>query len=108
MRPDHASPASGPRPFAAAGGVEGRGDAGSRGPLRAYVETEQASVGLGERRLAALLELGRSLVEDLDLELVLKRVLDAARELTGGALCGAGDPRRATRAARAILDGRRR
>jgi hypothetical protein len=34
-------------------------------------------MGLGERRLEQLLELGRSLVGDLDLELVLKRVLEA-------------------------------
>jgi hypothetical protein len=39
-------------------------------------------VALERDRVDKLLELGRSLVEDLDLELVLKRVLDAARELT--------------------------
>ena len=31
------------------------------------------------------MELGRSLVGDLDLELMLKRVLEAGRELTGAA-----------------------
>jgi signal transduction histidine kinase len=45
---------------------------------------------LGERRLEGLLEVGRSLVEDLDLELVLKRVLDAARELTGARYAALG------------------
>ena len=47
-------------------------------------------MGLGEERLARLLDLGRSLVEDLDLELVLKRVLEAARELTGARYAALG------------------
>ena len=52
-------------------------------------------MGLGERRLERLLELGRSLVGDLDLELVLKRVLEAGRELTGARYAALGilDPR---------------
>jgi signal transduction histidine kinase len=45
---------------------------------------------LGEQRLERLLELGRSLVEDLDLELVLKRVLEAGRELTGARYAALG------------------
>ena len=53
-------------------------------------------MGLGERRLERLLELGRSLVGDLDLELVLKRVLEAGRELTGARYAALG-----------ILDSRR-
>lgn len=53
-------------------------------------------IGLGERRLARLLELGRSLVGDLDLELVLERVLEAGRELTGARYAALG-----------ILDSRR-
>ena len=52
--------------------------------------------GLGVERLERLLELGRSLVENLDLELVLKRVLEAARELTGARYAALG-----------ILDARR-
>ena len=36
-------------------------------------------MGLGEQRLQRLLELGRSLVGDLDLEFVLQRVLEAGR-----------------------------
>jgi signal transduction histidine kinase len=52
--------------------------------------------GLGEETLGRLLEVGRSLVEDLDLELVLKRVLEAARELTGARYAALG-----------ILDARR-
>ena len=53
-------------------------------------------MGLGERRLEQLLELGRSLVGDLDLELVLKRVLEAGRVLTGARYAALGilDPRR--------------
>ena len=54
-------------------------------------------MGLGERRLERLLELGRSLVGDLDLELVLERVLEAGRELTGARYAALG-----------ILDSRRR
>jgi signal transduction histidine kinase len=53
-------------------------------------------VTLREQRLERLLELGRSLVEDLDLELVLKRVLEAGRELTGARYAALG-----------ILDSRR-
>ncbi len=53
-------------------------------------------MGLGEQRLERLLELGRSLVGDLDLELVLKRVLEAGRELTGARYAALG-----------ILDSRR-
>jgi len=53
-------------------------------------------MGLGEQRLEQLLELGRSLVGDLDLELVLKRVLEAGRELTGARYAALG-----------ILDSRR-
>ena len=45
---------------------------------------------LGEERLERLLDVGRSLVEDLDLELVLKRVLEAARELTGARYAALG------------------
>jgi signal transduction histidine kinase len=40
--------------------------------------------------LERLLELGRSLVGDLDLELVLKRVLEAGRELTGARYAALG------------------
>ena len=46
----------------------------SRGPLRPASERE--------RRLERLIETGRALVSELDLEAVLQRVLDAARELT--------------------------
>jgi signal transduction histidine kinase len=53
-------------------------------------------MGLGEQRLERLLEVGRSLVEELDLELVLKRVLEAGRELTGARYAALG-----------ILDSRR-
>jgi signal transduction histidine kinase len=47
-------------------------------------------MGLGEQRLERLLELSRSLVGDLDLELVLKRVLEAGRELTGARYAALG------------------
>lgn len=48
------------------------------------------AVALDERRLQRLLELGRSLVGDLDLEVVLQRVLDSARELTGARYAALG------------------
>jgi len=49
-----------------------------------------------EERLRALLQVGRALVSDLDLEVVLERVLVAARELTGAryAALGVLDERR--------------
>ena len=43
-----------------------------------------------EQRLRALLEVGRALVSDLDLEAVLERVLVAARELTGARYAAVG------------------
>ena len=48
-----------------------------------------------EHRLERLIDTGRTLVSELDLEAVLQRVLDAARELTERALCGARSARRA-------------
>ena len=51
---------------------------------------ERPGSGLGERRLERLLELGRSLVGDLDLEVVLERVLEAGRELTGARYAALG------------------
>ena len=52
-------------------------------------------MAVGERRLARLMEIGLSLVGDLDLETVLRRVLDAAQELTSAryAALGVLDPR---------------
>lgn len=47
-------------------------------------------MGLGEQRLERRLELGRSLVGDVDLQLVLKRVLEAGRELTGARYAALG------------------
>jgi signal transduction histidine kinase len=43
-----------------------------------------------EQRLRALLDVGRALVSDLDLEVVLERVLTAARELTGSRYAALG------------------
>ena len=45
---------------------------------------------LGEERLLRLLEVGRSLVAELDLETVLHRVLDVARDLTGARYAALG------------------
>jgi signal transduction histidine kinase len=45
---------------------------------------------LGDQRLARLVEVGRSLVAELDLEVVLDRVLDVARELTGARYAALG------------------
>ncbi|MEX0992859.1 MAG: GAF domain-containing sensor histidine kinase [Solirubrobacterales bacterium] len=52
---------------------------------------------LDEARLRRLIEVGRTLVGDLDLESVLRQVLEAARELTGAryAALGVLDPGRA-------------
>jgi len=51
---------------------------------------------LDEARLRRLIEVGRSLVSQLDLEAVLRRVLEAARDLTGARYAALGilDPRR--------------
>jgi signal transduction histidine kinase len=45
---------------------------------------------LDERRLRRILEVGRAVVSDLDLETVLQRVLDEARELTGARYAALG------------------
>jgi signal transduction histidine kinase len=45
---------------------------------------------LGEERLLRLLDVGRGLVAELDLETVLHRVLDVARELTGARYAAVG------------------
>ncbi len=56
--------------------------------------SDLAGTDFGERldeiRLRRLLEVGRSLVSDLDLESVLQSVLDAARELTGARYAALG------------------
>ena len=46
--------------------------------------------GLDERRLRLLLEIGTSIVAELDSEAVLQRVLDAGRELTGARYAAIG------------------
>ena len=48
---------------------------------------------LDDQRLRRLLDVGRSLVSELDIEVVLERVLDVARELTGARYAALGDPR---------------
>ena len=60
--------------------------------------TDQVStpIRLGERELGRLLQVGRALVSELELETVLQHVLETARELTG-----------ATYAALGILDERK-
>ena len=45
---------------------------------------------LGEERLRRLIEVGRTLVSELDLELVLQRLLEVARELTGARYAALG------------------
>jgi signal transduction histidine kinase len=54
------------------------------------VSTGPASVSLGEERLRRLLEVGRTLVAELELESVLGQVLDTARELTGARYAALG------------------
>jgi signal transduction histidine kinase len=56
----------------------------------AEVGTSPASVNLGGERLRRLLEVGRSLVAELDLESVLGQVLGTARELTGARYAALG------------------
>ncbi len=46
--------------------------------------------GLDEQRLRRLIEVGRSLVSELDVELILERLLEAARELTGARYAALG------------------
>jgi signal transduction histidine kinase len=46
--------------------------------------------GLDERRLARLIDVGRSLLSELDLEVVLDRVLETAAELTGARYAAVG------------------
>jgi signal transduction histidine kinase len=48
------------------------------------------SGALDERRLTRLLDVGRTLVAELDLETVLRRVLEVARELTGARYAALG------------------
>src|SRR6266508_2195531 len=45
---------------------------------------------LGEDRLRRLIDVGRTVVSQLDLEVVLERVLDVARELTGARYAALG------------------
>jgi signal transduction histidine kinase len=45
---------------------------------------------LDDQRLRRLIDVGRSLVSELDLEVVLERVLDVARELTGARFAALG------------------
>jgi signal transduction histidine kinase len=45
---------------------------------------------VGEERLSRLLEVGRTLVAELDLEVVLRRLLEVARELTGARYAAMG------------------
>ena len=47
-------------------------------------------VSLSDDDLAKLLEVGRTLVAELDVEAVLRRVLDTARELTGARYAALG------------------
>jgi signal transduction histidine kinase len=46
--------------------------------------------GLGEERLERLIAVGRSVLSELDLDVVLDRVLDTARELTGARFAALG------------------
>ena len=49
-----------------------------------------ASRGLDEHRLRSLLDVGRGLVSELHIEVLLRRVLDVARELTGARYAALG------------------
>jgi signal transduction histidine kinase len=54
------------------------------------VTTSDASARLGEDRLRRLLEVGRTLVAELEVESVLRQVLETARELTGARYAALG------------------
>ncbi|HMS62206.1 MAG TPA: GAF domain-containing protein [Solirubrobacteraceae bacterium] len=54
------------------------------------VEPAASRVTLDDARLRRLLDVGRSLVSELDLDEVLRRVLDVARELTGARYAAVG------------------
>ncbi len=61
-------------------------------PTQKWVDldgTGRCSVG-NEQRLRSLLEVGRALASNFDVEAVLERVLAAARELTGARYAAAG------------------
>jgi len=58
-------------------------------PELIYASTVSAP-GLDEQRLRSLIEVGRSLVSELDLETVLGRVLEVARDLTGARYAALG------------------
>ena len=60
------------------------------GPAPADENGAPSAVGLDERRLRLLLEIGQSVVAELDLEVVLAKVLGAARELTGARYAAVG------------------
>jgi two-component system, NarL family, sensor histidine kinase DevS len=62
----------------------------SAGPAPADENGAPSAVGLDERRLRLLLEIGQSVVAELDLEVVLAKVLGAARELTGARYAAVG------------------
>ena len=72
--------------FARAARWCGRGSAG----YAAEVTTGDAGIRLGEERLRRLLEVGRTLVSELQLESVLRQVLETARELTGARYAALG------------------
>lgn len=54
------------------------------------MERREGPPRLGDERLARLVEVGRSLVAELDLQTVLDRVLDVAREITGARYAALG------------------
>jgi signal transduction histidine kinase len=62
----------------------------SHEPVQAEASIAPSTVGLDERRLRLLLEVGRSVGGELDLEVVLVNVLRAARELTGARYAAVG------------------
>ncbi|CAN5488348.1 GAF domain-containing sensor histidine kinase [soil metagenome] len=51
---------------------------------------QQDFASLDERRLRSLIDVGRSLVSELDMEAVLRRVLEVGRELTGARYAAIG------------------
>lgn len=65
-------------------------DPAGRPGYAARVASKEPGTRVSEARLRRLVEVGRTLVAELDLELVLRQVLETARELTGARYAALG------------------
>ena len=76
--------------FASASAAAWLSEPGGVAGYAGEVTTRDASNGLGDDRLRRLLQVGRTLVAELELESVLQRVVGTARELTGARYAALG------------------